>query len=180
MKLTPDFTDKNIWIIWFWKEWKSTLRHLKEAWAKHLTILDKRTPDSMSDEELHELTWTNAILWDCYLDHMDRFDTLVKAPWVSPYDEKLVGHRAKIIDQTQIFFDHFKWKIIAVTWTKWKSTTTSLIYELLKNAWLKVWVVGNIWKPALDYLDEEFEFVVYELSSYMLELAKINPFICKI
>ncbi len=161
----------------FGKEWKSTFEFLKKFWIDDITILDRKKFEEFDVEEKKILSSTANVLWDDYLDNLQTFDYIIKSPWVSPYQEKLNPFRDKLLDQTQIFFSNFKGKIIAVTWTKWKSTVTTLIYELLKKSWYKVEILWNIWKPSLDYIYSDYDFVVYEMSSYMLELAHINPYI---
>ena len=83
----------------------------------------------------------------------------------------LLKYKDKLLTQAMIFYSLYKWKIISITQTKWKSTTATLTYEVLKNAWFKTKLVWNIWNPVLDEIDfnETYDFVVFELSSYMLE-----------
>jgi len=171
------FKNKKIAVIGFGKEWKSTYNFLKNHWVQNIIILDKRNFEDFDDEEKNFLKNEKYILGAKYLDNLNSFDFVFKSPWVSPYQDKLINFREKLLDQTQIFFDNFEWKIIAVSGTKWKTTTTTLIYELLKNAWYNAGVIWNIGNPPLDYLDSNYDFVVYEMSSYMLELANINPYI---
>jgi UDP-N-acetylmuramoylalanine--D-glutamate ligase len=57
------------------------------------------------------------------------------------------------VTQVQLFFDNYPGKVIAVTASKGKSTITSLIYALLKNAGYKVKLVGNIGTPVFDEID---------------------------
>lgn len=61
--------------------------------------------------------------------------------------------------------------IIAVTGTNGKTTTTSLLGEMLKNSGLKVFVGGNIGKPLIDYPDEKHkaQIIVAEVSSFQLD-----------
>jgi len=74
-----------------------------------------------------------------------------------------------------MFFDHYQGKIIAVSGTKGKSTTSTLIYETIKHAGKSVQLIGNIGNPVLNYLDidtpeaQKDEYAVFEVSSYMLE-----------
>jgi UDP-N-acetylmuramoylalanine--D-glutamate ligase len=85
----------------------------------------------------------------------------------------------KVVTQVQFFFDHYKGKVIAITASKGKTTMSSLAYELLKNAGYTVKLVGNIGKPVLDEIDFSvaYDFVVIELSSYMLQTLKKQNFI---
>lgn len=158
---------KKIAILGFWLEGKSTLNFLLKNWAKDVTILDKN--------KINSSIWMKSIIWEWYLNNLWDFDIIIKSPWISIYDEDIYPFREKITSQTQIFFDNYKWKVISVTATKWKSTISSLIYDLLKNANKNVELVWNIWKPVLDFFSyenwlfvENFDYIVYELSSYML------------
>ncbi|MBI2017841.1 UDP-N-acetylmuramoyl-L-alanine--D-glutamate ligase [Candidatus Daviesbacteria bacterium] len=114
-----------------------------------------------------------------YLDKLKDYDVIIKSPGI-PYliEIKKAKENGKIISSsTQIFFDLCLGKIIGVTGTKGKSTTTSMIYEVLKSGGLDVYLVGNIGQPALDLLDnlKKDSIVVYELSSFQLADLKKSP-----
>lgn len=186
------FENKKIAILWYGREGKSTLNFLLKIWIfpKNITILDGAKEIEWLTENLEDISQTfginpsfNLVLWDKYLDGLKKFDLIIKTPWISLYHEKIYPYRHKISSQAQIFFDCFQWKILAVSWTKGKSTTSTLICETLKNAGKKVQLIGNIGNPVLDYLDREHpesqkdEYVVFEVSSYMLEWLKKNNYI---
>ena len=106
----------------------------------------------------------------------------LKALGISPYNNpELLEVKEKITSQAEILADNFEWKIIWITWTKGKSTTSTLLYEILKELWYKVKLVWNIWNPTLDEIDllsnEKYDYIVYELSSYMLENLELNIYI---
>jgi UDP-N-acetylmuramoylalanine--D-glutamate ligase len=79
-------------------------------------------------------------------------------------------------------------KIIGVTGSKGKSTTSSLIYEIIKASGRPVAIMGNIGKPMLEAcMDDTFEMLngkdallVLELSSYMLDDIQFSPHIAVI
>ena len=177
-----NYKNKNIAILWYWKEGKSSLDFLLRLGFENITVLDKKPhPWIPSPLEEKETTKTNFISWEKYLDNLWKFDLIFKSPWISPYNDKIAPYKEKLTTQSQIFFDNYEWKIIWITWTKWKSTTATLIYETLKNIWYDTKLVGNIWTPVLDEIDiinnETHDFIVYELSSYMLEWLKLSPYI---
>lgn len=160
--------NKKIAILWYGKEGKSTLRFLQRQNISdtHISILDKNM-----DITVENFCW-NLVVWEHYLDELSQYDYIFKTPWMSPYSPKLFPYKDKILTQAKIFFEKYEWKIISVTQTKWKSTTVSLIFELLKNAWFRVKLVGNIWNSVFDEVsfdEEPYDFIVFELSSYMLE-----------
>ena len=109
---------------------------------------------------------------EAYLDNLWDFDIIFKSPGISPFQEKLLPYRDKFVSQTQVFFENYKGKTIWITWTKGKSTISTLLHTCLQSAWYDVKLVWNIWKPVLDEIDfsgKEHDYVIYELSSYMLQ-----------
>ena len=77
--------------------------------------------------------------------------------------------------ETKVFFEESKGKIIGVTGTKGKGTTSTLIYQILKNSGKDVFLAGNIGIPMLQLLPKltKKSIVVLELSSFQLiDLAK--------
>ena len=163
-------------IIWYWKEGKSTLNFLKKLWAKDITIHDqKNIEDKEENIKYIEGKW--------YLDYdiLKDYDLIIKSPGISPYLNDFRWLEDKITTQTDIFIDNYKWKIIWITWTKWKSTTSTVITLTLQNCWYKTILVWNIWTPVLDEVnilwDNLYDYVIYEMSSYMLEWIKPKLYI---
>lgn len=119
-----------------------------------------------------------------YLEKLKSFDIIIKSPGI-PYlpEIKKAKENGKIITSaTSIFFDLCKGKIIGVTGTKGKSTTTAMIYEALKAGGLDVHLAGNIGKPALELLDQtnDKSITIYELSSFQLADLTKSPHIAVI
>ena len=169
---TKQFEGKNIAILGFWLEGKSTLNFLLNnnfAFNK-LSVLDMKAQPWLETMGIALETGEH------YLEHLDQFDVIFKSAGV-PYSPELLRYQDKILTQMQFFFKNYQGKVIAITGSKGKSTMTSLIFSLLKNAGYRVKLVGNIGNPVLEEIDfaEESDFVVCELSSYMLErLEKKN------
>jgi len=120
-----------------------------------------------------------------YLDAIKNYDTIVRSPGIpadSPALLKASIAGKQLTSATNIFFSVCPGKIIAVTGTKGKSTTASLIQTILSTAYPDVRLVGNIGNPALNYLDgaDKNTLFVIELSSYQLEDIRYSPFVAVI
>lgn len=161
-----EFIDKKVAILGYWKEGKSVKNFLKKLDIKNIFILDKN--DILEREE-----WIFYETWEKYLENIENFDLIIKTPWISPYINNLTQFNDKITSSVEIFLNNYIWKVIGLTWTKWKSTTSTLLYLSLQNAWYNVKLVWNIWSPVLDEIDilsnEKYDYVIFEMSSYMLE-----------
>ena len=171
--LLRDLAGKKVCIIGFGREGQSVLKALSDVDCK-LTIADQ-------NEKLKVENGKCSIQsGESYLDDLERFDVIIKSPGVPP---KLVEHvKDKITNSTQIFLDEVTTKgstVIGITGSKGKSTTVSLIYEVLKEAGKDVQLVGNIGNPTLDALEDAKEntLFVQEMSSYQLMDLTISPHI---
>ncbi len=99
------------------------------------------------------------------------YDVLLKSPGISLYNDSL--HKAleqgiELWSSTNIFL-HEKdnaMKTIAVTGTKGKSTTSSLLAHILRSFGYSVGFGGNIGQPLIDLIGQKYDFLVAELSSY--------------
>lgn len=115
-----------------------------------------------------------------YLSNLGNYDIVVRSPGVYPYKEELIAAVKKgvrLTTPTHIFFDEFAGTIIGVTGTKGKGTTSTLIYQIMKNAKLDVYLAGNIGKPALDLLPllTSKSYVILEMSSFQLIDLPVSP-----
>lgn len=107
---------------------------------------------------------------------IDDYDYVIKSPGV-PY---IYVDEPKITSQTELFLEEFKDRTIGITGTKGKSTTTSMIYKVLKeNLSEKVCLLGNIGIPCLDAYEEMVNGAigVYEMSCHQLANNTVSPHI---
>ncbi|MFC1637593.1 UDP-N-acetylmuramoyl-L-alanine--D-glutamate ligase [Candidatus Margulisiibacteriota bacterium] len=81
-----------------------------------------------------------------------------------------------IISEVELAYQLLSKPIIAVTGTNGKTTTATLIGELLKAGGKKVAVAGNIGAPLVEVNDSDLDYIVAEISSYQLEsIAEFKP-----
>lgn len=103
------------------------------------------------------------------------FSTVIVSPGIplaTPALSKTIEVGVDVVTDIEIFGRFAKAPIIGITGSNGKSTVTTLVYEILKNAGLNAKVGGNIGIPALDILDDKAEAYVLELSSFQLEGVK--------
>ncbi len=110
-----------------------------------------------------------------YLERQKGYDLAVKTPGI-PKDLVTIPYTTS----ANIFFANVANKVIGITGTKGKSTTASLIHEILKAAGKHSHLIGNIGNPALAEVMKPYgedDIFVYELSSYVLEDIRYSPHI---
>jgi len=109
-----------------------------------------------------------------YLDKQKEYDLAIKSPGVKAELIKIPYTTA-----TNIFMSNAKGKVIGITGTKGKSTTTTLIYEMLKQQGKDAYLGGNIGQSPLDFIDNlnDDSWTVLEMSSYQLSDLKKSPHI---
>ena len=115
-----------------------------------------------------------------YLSKLKGFDLIFRSPSCLPtvYELQEEANRGAIVTtEIEMLIEMCPAKIIGVTGSDGKTTTTSLIYAILKNAGIKAWLGGNIGTPLFTKLPEmeENDVVVLELSSFQLMGMKISP-----
>lgn len=164
---------KKILILGFGREGRSTFQLLERAGGyKQLAIADLNpVKDSLPDDVL-------CISGEKYQDCLDEYELVFKSPGVV-LEKEIEEYSCQIVSQTEVFFSHFKNQIIGITGTKGKSTTTTLLYHILKTAGRKAVLAGNIGIPAFDMVDaiEEDSIIVFEMSSHQLEYMTVSPHI---
>ena len=147
-----------------------------------ITALDKRSKDDIGEiaSELENLG-VKLVLGEDYLDKIP-FDTdiIFKTPGMRFDVKQLVTAKengAVITSDTELFFELCPAEIIAVTGSDGKTTTTTLIYELLKKEGYKTFVGGNIGRPLFSDIEEisKEDKVVLELSSFQLHTLTKSP-----
>ncbi|MCP3687107.1 MAG: UDP-N-acetylmuramoyl-L-alanine--D-glutamate ligase [Gammaproteobacteria bacterium] len=109
----------------------------------------------------------------------DWADALVVSPGLSihqPYIQQAADLGKRIIGDIELFAQAVEKPVIAITGSNGKSTVATLLGEMISADGMAVGVGGNIGVPALDLLEEDFDYYVLELSSYQLETtSSLSP-----
>ncbi|MBE7013593.1 MAG: UDP-N-acetylmuramoyl-L-alanine--D-glutamate ligase [Ruminococcaceae bacterium] len=118
-------------------------------------------------------------LGENYLSDLEG-DYLFKSPGIRPDLPEFLEFIKKggiVTSEMEVFFDLCPCKIIAVTGSDGKTTTTTLISEMLKDKGYNVYLGGNIGKPLLSEVEEmkKDDIAVVELSSFQLMTMKKSP-----
>ena len=145
-----------------------------------VTACDKRSRGELAEtaEKLLSLGVTLQLGED-YLEHLDQ-DIIFRTPGLMPFDEHLEAARRRgstVTSEMEVFFSLCPCRIFAVTGSDGKTTTTTIISELLKAAGYTVHLGGNIGKPLLSELPQmrPEDLVVLELSSFQLHSMTCRP-----
>ena len=145
-----------------------------------------RTPREKLDPEVLQLEQLGCglQLGDTYLDDVAA-DIVFRTPGMHPGNpaiESLRARGAQITSEMEIFFEVCPCTILAVTGSDGKTTTTTLISEMLKSEGKKVWLGGNIGTPLLNLVPQmnETDYAVVELSSFQLMDMRRSPHIAVI
>ena len=155
---------KRILILGFGREGKSSFRFLQKYLPEAVVaVADKNEMEGVKH------------FGSQYLEAMYDYDIVIKTPGISLKDFDTKG--VEITSQTDLFLSQFHAQTIGITGTKGKSTTTSLIYHLLKSSGRDAILTGNIGIPCFDIMEEirPDSIVVYELSAHQLEFVHNSP-----
>jgi len=173
------FKNKKIAILGWGINGLDAYNFLKEKDAD-IAIYDHKDE---SDLELSQVDKRKVklILGKYYLKYGLRdFDYIFRAPGVYRYLPQIVDAEKKGVVVTsviKVFFELCPAKIIGVTGTKGKGTTSTLIYKILKECRKDVYLAGNIGMPVLGLLQKlnDNSIIVLELSSFQLIDLEKSP-----
>jgi UDP-N-acetylmuramoylalanine--D-glutamate ligase len=177
-----NLTGKKIVVIGMGKTGIATARFLGKQGAK-VAVTDEQPIDKWGGEfeQIAKEKWleignynTRVLTGACIV---------VPSPGVPPYNALLVEALKKnipVVSEIELAYRFLKVPVIAVTGTNGKTTTTTLLGEILKCSGKKTFVGGNIGNPLIEYVEssQKDDFIVAEISSFQLQWTeKFRPFI---
>ncbi|MBU4022907.1 UDP-N-acetylmuramoyl-L-alanine--D-glutamate ligase [Patescibacteria group bacterium] len=200
-----NFKNKKILILGLGREGQSSLRFLKKHYPNNEIAIADKFKWGKSDFPPFAEKY-KSFCGKGYLKAIRDYDVIIKSPGINnadlnPYLKNqtitslkkqvitkpyLKNHNADlrsylenqvVTSQTEIFLEKHRDKTIAITGTKGKGMTASLLYKIIKSTGKKVELIGNMGKPALDFYNKKNCWFVFEVSSHQLENLKISPHI---
>lgn len=143
---------------------------------------DRKTADKFDKKTLDLLNRNcrSVFLGEDYLDHFGGCDMILRSPGIR-YDRpefvKAVQNGAVLTGEIELFVAFCPCKTIGITGSDGKTTTTTLIYEMLKSSGRRCFIGGNIGAPLLNRIEDigADDVAVIELSSFQLHNMRVSP-----
>ncbi len=118
----------------------------------------------------HQIPWEEGQHTEALILNADE---IIKSPGIpdkAPMIQKVKAKNIPVISEIEFAGRYTNAKMICITGSNGKTTTTSLIYHILKQAGYNVGLAGNIGRSlALQVAEENFDYYVIELSSFQLD-----------
>jgi len=147
----------------------------------NVTVCDLHNEADMGTLADNMKAWGASLqLGEDYLEGLEGFDLIFRTPGLLPLNEKLVKAKkagVEITSEMELFFRFCPCKTVAITGSDGKTTTSSIIAELLRASGKTVHLGGNIGRPLLCDIPQmkETDICVLELSSFQLHSMYCKP-----
>ena len=170
---------KRILILGFGREGKSSLAFIQKFLPHAEVGIADKNENAFKDLSVNTNNRNNPKIYfgDNYFDAINDYDIVLKTPGISLLGKDV--DMSKITSQTDLFLEEFHNQIIGITGTKGKSTTSTLIYHLLKESGRDAILAGNIGIPIFDVIEKitNKTIIVFELSAHQLQFIHRSPHI---
>ncbi len=169
-----DLSGKNILVIGLGKTGIASARFLAGKGA-NVVVTDEK-PLTELKGVVRELgnAYANLEFRKYDLESLSGLDLIIPSPGVPPSNILLteaVNKKIPILSEIEIAYRFLKIPMIAITGTNGKTTTTTLIGNILERGGKKVFVGGNIGNPLIGYVEgkQDDDYAVVEVSSFQLQ-----------
>ena len=147
-----------------------------------VTLFDKKEKDKIDKDIINKINYygMELSLGEGYLKNLNGFDIIFRSPSMRPDTPEIINELERgaiLTSEIELVVEMCPGTVIGVTGSDGKTTTTSLIYEILKANGKKCYLGGNIGIPLFTKLEEmeKEDYVVLELSSFQLMTMKVSP-----
>ncbi len=162
--------NKKVLILGYGREGKSTYSYIRKHLPEKELFIGDKNPLDAPDEN------TKVIFGDDYLKCLKDFDIVFKSPGIAFLEDDMYPETTEITCQTDMFLRFCMPTVVGITGSKGKTTTSTLIYEMLKAGGVNTCLIGNIGVPVFEKADEDESLVaVIEMSSHQLEFTTASP-----
>lgn len=160
---------RRVLILGFGREGRSSLAFIRRALPELPVAVADKLPQSVDDPLV------TVFSGEDYLSRMGGFDLVLKSPGIS-FRGVRVPDGVEVSCQTDLFMRFAPCVKAGVTGTKGKTTTSALIFEMLRASGIPALLMGNMGLPVFDEIDScEGKTAVVELSSHQLEFMTASP-----
>jgi len=180
-----ELRDKNVLIVGFERTGEALCRFLLDRGAR-IRVSEKKAAEAFGDKIR---TWTEqGVLFETGGHRPGSFlgaDLIIPSPGVPPLAEILAAREkgVPVISEIELAYLFLRGKIVGITGSNGKSTTTTLVHNILRDAGLKARLAGNIGPPLISFVDKSRDDHIYvtEISSFQLEYTeKFTPAVAAI
>lgn len=180
-EIINEIKNKKILILGFAREGKSTYEIIRKYLPnKELDVIDSGIDiQSKENQVILQDKHLNIIKVKDFLPYLDNYECIFKSPGISFKGIDTKSFKDKITSQLEMFLKYTKAITIGITGTKGKSTTSTLMYEIIKEQNSNVHFLGNIGKPIFTEIEniKDKDIVILEISSHQAEFIKYSPHI---
>ncbi len=172
-ELREFFVGKKVLVLGFGREGRSSYKLIRKLLPEMQIVVADRRKIEIDDEKVE------LICGEEYLKDLGKYDVIMKSPGISLKEIDVRAFEDKIFSQLELLLRFFPGRTIGVTGTKGKSTTSSLIFQILRDQGVKSLLLGNIGTPVFEHMDEieDDMTLVLEMSSHQLEYMRHSPYI---
>jgi UDP-N-acetylmuramoylalanine--D-glutamate ligase len=173
--MTESLHNKNVLVVGLARSGAAAARFAASRGA-HVTVNDAKPLDRLGPEAAALATEGIRVEAGSHPEDLFRSaDLVVASPGVPADAPALAAARAAgapVISEVELASRYLRGRIVGITGSNGKTTTTTLTYEVLRDGGLKTTVAGNIGTPLVSLVDESTDdtWHVVELSSFQLEL----------
>lgn len=147
-----------------------------------ISVFDNRKKEELDKELISKLDEYGIDYYggENNLEHLVGYNIIFRSPSLMPYKAELKAEEQRgaiITSEIEMVLKLTPSNVIGITGTEGKTTTTSIVYEIIKQAGYRCFLGGNIGKPIFTEIENmrPEDVIVLELSSFQLTSMDVSP-----